>query len=53
MTHRLDVEKAIQAAGVLLRLLRSGTVETFMRADPPVTNGRIERDLFEGIPLQA
>lgn len=40
-------------AGVLLRLLRSGTVETFMRSDPPVTNGRIERDLFEGIRLEA
>jgi LmbE family N-acetylglucosaminyl deacetylase len=36
-------------AGALLRLLRSGTVETFMRSDPPVTNGRIERDLFEGV----
>ncbi len=40
-------------AGALLRLLRSGTVETFMRSDPPVTNGRIERDLFEGIRLEA
>ena len=40
-------------AGALLRLLRSGNVETFMRSDPPVTNGRIERDLFEGIPLEA
>ena len=39
--------------GALLRLNRSIAVETFMRADPPVTNGRIERDLFEGIPLEA
>jgi hypothetical protein len=39
-------------AGALLRLLRPGNVETFMRSDPPVTNGRIERDLFEGIPLE-
>lgn len=40
-------------AGALLRLLRSGNVETFMRSYPPVTNGRIERDLFEGISLEA
>jgi len=40
-------------AGALLRLLRSGNVETFMRSEPPVTNGRIERDLFEGIPVEA
>jgi LmbE family N-acetylglucosaminyl deacetylase len=40
-------------AGALLRLLRSGTVETFMRSDPPVTNGRVERDLFEGIQFEA
>jgi LmbE family N-acetylglucosaminyl deacetylase len=40
-------------AGALLRLLRSGTVETFMRSDPPVTNGRIERDLFEGVQPKA
>ncbi|MFQ5923513.1 MAG: PIG-L family deacetylase [Anaerolineales bacterium] len=39
--------------GALFRLNRSGTVETFMRADPPVTNGRIERDLFEGVHLEA
>jgi LmbE family N-acetylglucosaminyl deacetylase len=39
-------------AGALLRLLRSGTVETFMRSDPPVTNGRIEHDLFEGIRFE-
>ena len=35
--------------GALFRLNRFGSVETFMRADPPVNNGRIERDLFEGI----
>ncbi len=40
-------------AGALLRLLRSGNVETFMRSDPPVTNGRIERDLYEGVKLNA
>ncbi len=51
---QLDMGPTTQGvAGVLLRLLRSGTVETFMRADPPVTNGRIERDLFEGIRLEA
>jgi LmbE family N-acetylglucosaminyl deacetylase len=39
-------------AGALLRLLRSGTVDTYMRSDPPVTNGRIERDLYEGIRFE-
>ena len=38
-------------AGALLRLNRFGTVETFMRADPPVNNGRVERDLFQGVHL--
>jgi LmbE family N-acetylglucosaminyl deacetylase len=51
---QLDMGNSTQGfAGALLRLLRSGTVETFMRSDPPVTNGRIERDLFEGIRLEA
>ncbi|GMR11651.1 MAG: PIG-L family deacetylase [Anaerolineae bacterium] len=37
--------------GALFRLVRPGAVETFMRADPPVTGGRIERDLFQGVRL--
>jgi len=37
--------------GALFRLVRPGAVDTFMRADPPVTGGRIERDLFQDIRL--
>ena len=37
--------------GALFRLSRLGAVETFMRADPPVTDSRIERDLFQGVRL--
>ena len=37
--------------GLLFRINRIGAVETFMRADPPVINGRIERDLFQGVEL--
>lgn len=39
--------------GALFWLNRAGTVETFMRAEPLVTDGRIERDLFEGIRIEA
>ncbi|MCH8338033.1 MAG: PIG-L family deacetylase [Chloroflexi bacterium] len=39
--------------GALFWLNRAGTVETFMRADPQVSDGRVERDLFQGIRLQA
>jgi LmbE family N-acetylglucosaminyl deacetylase len=37
--------------GALFRLNRMSAVETFMRADPPVTDGQIERDLFQGVHL--
>ena len=51
---QLDPDASSQGlVGALLRLLRSGTVETFMRSDPPVTNGRVEQDLFEGVRLEA
>ncbi len=50
---QLDMGSSTRGAvGALFRLNRFGAVETFMRGDPPVTNGRIERDLFEGIPLE-
>ena len=35
--------------GLIFRLNRIGAVETFMRADPPAVNGRVERDLFHGV----
>ena len=37
----------------LFRLNRFSAVDTFMRADPPVTNGHVERDLFEDVRLEA
>ncbi|MFQ5923363.1 MAG: GlcNAc-PI de-N-acetylase, partial [Anaerolineales bacterium] len=47
---QLDMGRSTRGVvGALFRLNRFGAVETFMRADPPVTNGLIERDLFEGI----
>lgn len=35
--------------GLLFRITRYSRVETFMRAEPPVTDRRTERDLFAGI----
>jgi LmbE family N-acetylglucosaminyl deacetylase len=37
--------------GTIFRLNRFGSVETFMRADPPAVNGRVERDLFQDVNL--
>jgi LmbE family N-acetylglucosaminyl deacetylase len=37
--------------GTLFRLNRFGAVDTFMRADPPAVNGRVERDLFQDVNL--
>ena len=37
--------------GLLFRINRIGAVETFMRADPPIVNGRVEHDLFQGVEL--
>jgi len=49
---QLDMGSSTRGAvGALFRLNRFGSVDTFMRADPPFTNGRIERDLFDGIRL--
>ncbi len=39
--------------GMLLRLTRRGTVETFMQAHPPRDSGRPERDLFAGVVERA
>jgi LmbE family N-acetylglucosaminyl deacetylase len=36
-------------AGLLWRLDRLGPTETFMRAHPAAADGRIERDLFQGV----
>lgn len=50
---QLDMGPSTQGVvGALLRLNRRGSVETFMRAIPPVTDGRVERDLFEGVHLE-
>lgn len=35
--------------GLVSRVFRSGNVDTFMRAHPPVGNGRVEHDLFAGV----
>ncbi len=36
-------------AGLIWRLERLGTIDTFMRAHPPASNGPVERDLFRGV----
>ncbi|MGH2621804.1 MAG: PIG-L family deacetylase [Anaerolineales bacterium] len=36
-------------AGLIWRLERLGTIDTFMRAQPPASNGPVERDLFQGV----
>jgi len=36
-------------AGLIWRLERLGTIDTFMRAHPPASNGPVERDLFQGV----
>jgi len=36
-------------AGMIWRLERLGTIDTFMRAHPPASNGPVERDLFQGV----
>lgn len=50
---QLDSGPAMRGpVGLFFRLDRYLAVETFMRADPPVTNGRTTRDLFEGVRLE-
>ena len=47
---QLDMGPAARGlSGMLWRLERLGTTETFMRAHPAVSNGPIERDLFQGV----
>ena len=36
-------------AGLIWRLERLGTIDTFMRAHPPASNAPVERDLFQGV----
>jgi len=36
-------------AGLIWRLERLGTTDTFMRSHPPASNGPVERDLFHGV----
>jgi len=36
-------------AGLIWRLERLGTIDTFMRSHPPASNGPVERDLFQGV----
>ncbi len=49
---QLDMGPGTQGLlGTILRLNRIGDEETFMRADPPAVNGRVERDLFQDVIL--
>lgn len=46
---QLDSNSSRGLLAVLIRLTRMRKIERFMRAHPPVTNGRVERDLFAGV----
>lgn len=49
---QLDLGPSMKGvSGLLFRVDRYLAVETYMRADPPVTNGRMVQDLFEGVQL--